>query len=67
MTTPNFDTMLDRLHERQTERADDFNGYCQSCGTALTIVADLNAGCCTQCSTSLDVNDESVDEDLWEE
>jgi hypothetical protein len=60
MTTPNFDAMLDRLRERQTEES-DLDTLCEHCQATLT-AADREAGECTQCHSS-----ESDDEDLQEE
>jgi hypothetical protein len=60
MTSPNFDTMLDRLTERQTEES-GLDTLCENCQATLTAV-DREAGECTQCHSS-----ESDDEDLQEE
>lgn len=60
--TPCFDTdrFLDRLAERQTERADAT--ICDNCRAGLT-ETDRELGFCTQCKSSI----ESDDEDLQEE
>ena len=64
-TNFNFDPFLARLRERAEDDNDDFDGRCESCGAALTIVADLNAGRCTQCLEPISsVDDESADEHL---
>lgn len=64
MTAPNFDTMLNRLHERQTERVDDAAWEtCDYCGAGLT-TTDILAKRCTQCETELYPQDESADEHL---
>lgn len=66
MTTPNFDTMLDRLHERREEGLNDesdLDTLCDNCHGTLTKV-DRDLGYCSQCGSSV----ESDDEDLngWE-
>lgn len=60
MTTPNFDTMLDRLHGRQAEES-DFDTICDNCRAGLT-ETDREMGFCTQCKSSI----ESDDEDLFD-
>lgn len=62
MTTPNFDTILDRLHERVSQGGNGYScGHCDNCHARLT-TADIEAGECTACHSSI----ESDDEDLWE-
>jgi hypothetical protein len=57
MVTPNFDTMLHRLTERQTERADAT--ICDNCGAGLT-ETDRELGFCTQCKSSIESDDEDL-------
>lgn len=61
MTIPNFDTMLDRLAERQTRGVMD---YCDNCHAGLTEI-DFENGECTACHSSLESDDKSADEHLW--
>jgi len=64
-TTPNFDTLQERLRERVQEADDDYDGgHCSACDVQLT-ATDRENEACTNCSVSL-VDDESVDEDLLE-
>jgi len=63
MTTtpqPNFDTLRERLRERIAESSDsDYaGGYCDNCGVQLTQADIDNDRTCTNCGSSLDVDDE---------
>lgn len=60
MTIPNFDTMLDRLYGRQTERTDDYGlGECWNCGATLT-AADIKHGDCTACGSQTERDNEDL-------
>lgn len=64
-TTPNFDTLRERIRERLTE-SDDTNPrrYCPNCEGSLT-KDDIDNGVCSQCGWEVDgVDDESADEHL---
>ena len=67
MTTPNFDTMLDRLRERQTEPRDDYDlGSCWNCDATLT-AADIEHGDCTACGSLTESDDEDLNDfNGWE-
>jgi hypothetical protein len=63
--------VFDQIRSRLRERAEDYgcdigDGYCLNCGAQLT-EADVEAGECKQCCSSLDVVDESADEHLHED
>lgn len=59
MTTPSFDTMLDRLTERQTERTDAT--ICDNCRAGLT-ETDWELGFCTQCKSNIESDDDDLNE-----
>jgi hypothetical protein len=54
------DTLLARLHERQTERDDDAT-ICDNCRAGLT-ETDRELGFCTQCKSSIESDDEDLNE-----
>lgn len=59
----NTDIDRERLRERLTEPRDDYHhGYCLNCESQLTS-ADVEAGECTACGSSIDVDDEHLRKD----
>lgn len=64
-TNLNSDTLLERLRERIAEES-DHHTLCGNCRAQLT-AADREAGECTQCSATVGIDDESVEEHLHED
>lgn len=59
----NFDTLRERIRER-SEKSNW--RICPNCESGLS-EDDLAEEYCSNCGAGIDVGDESVDEDLWED
>lgn len=62
------DKLIERLRERISDSSDNnyAGGYCDNCNAQLTRADIDNDRTCTNCGSSLDADDEGLEEDLLE-